>query len=298
MKKILIVCLAFLLLAPMIVQAASLLNKIYFLGKGIAVSPSDPLDFMMVKVGVGAIKPTANTEQRVGVMILDEEKYRLREVIVANGSATGNLYLNATLVGSFDVLSVIKGDVEVWAGTLTLDGKTYNLYILDAPRRITAAELKDKVTDYCRNNTDDPNCRERINEYCQNNPDDSRCKEIFRRYCQDNLDDSRCREFMFRYCKERPLDATCRLFAVKRTAEFCEENPDSKICQTLDKAVGQNCEDTETGECKTFCEQYPNRCRLVKTISARVRAQITQQIPQASGEQQQNQTGQGGNAGE
>jgi len=297
MKKVLIVCLALLLLTPAFVQAASVLHKIYFLGKGIAVSPSDPLDFMMVKVGVGAVKPTTDvTVQRVGVMILDEQKYRLREISVANGSATANLYLNGTQVGSLDVLSVMKGDVEVWAGTLILDGKSYSLYILDAPRRITADELKDKITDYCRDNTDDPNCRERVSEYCQNNPDDSRCKEIFRRYCQNNLDDSRCREFMFRYCKERPMDATCRLFAVKRSAEFCEENPDSKICQTLDKAVGQNCEDTETGECKTFCEEYPNRCRLVKAVSAGVQGQVSGQTPEVA--QEQNQTGQSGNGGQ
>ena len=294
MKKILIVCLALLLVTPMFAQAASVLHKIYFLGKGIAVSPSDPLDFMIVKVGAGEAKPTTDTTLRVGVMILDEEKYRLREVSVANGSATGNLYLNGTQVGSFDVLSVMKGDAEIWAGSLTLNDKTYHLYILDAPRRIKASEMKDKVIDYCRDNTDDPNCRERMNEYCQNNPEDSKCKEIFRRYCQDNLDDSRCREFMFRYCEERPLDATCRLFAVKRSAEFYEENPESKICQTLDRVVGEKCENTETGECKTFCEMYPNRCRLVKTISARVMAQITQEIPT----QGQNQTGQGNNGGQ
>jgi hypothetical protein len=275
MKKILIVCLALLLLTPTFVQAASVLHKIYFLGRGIAVSPSDPLDFMMVKVGLGAAKPTTDTVLRVGVMILDEQKYRIKEVSVANGSATGNLYLNGTQVGSFDVLSVMKGDAEVWAGTLTLDGTTYHLYILNAPRKVKPAELKDKVKDYCAENTDDVDCKEKVNDYCQDNPDAMKCKEVFRRYCQNNLDDSRCREFIFNYCKDRPMDATCRLFAVKRSAEFCDENPDSKICQTLDKAVGEKCEDTETGECKTFCEKYPNRCRLVKAISARVRAQIS-----------------------
>ena len=295
MKKVLIVCLALLLLTPAFVQAASVLDKIYFLGKGIAISPSDPLDFMMVKMGVGAVKPTTDTVQRVGVIILDEQKYRLGEVSVANGSATGNLYLNGTQVGSFDVLSVIKGDVDVWAGTLTLDGKSYSLYILDVPRRMNQEEIGEQVRNYCGENQDDTNCREGMEEYCKNNPNESPCKEILRRHCQQNLDDSRCREFMFRYCEERPMDATCRLFAVKRSAEFCEENPDSKICQALDKAVGQNCEDTETGECKTFCEEYPNRCRLVKAVSAGVQGQVSGQTPEVA--QEQNQTGQGGNGG-
>jgi hypothetical protein len=97
------------------------------LGKGIAVSPSDPMDFMLVQVGIGAVRVTVDGNSRkaaIGIIKLDGDRYRLREVSVVDGEAKGKLYLNGSEVGSFDLASVEKDNVEVWAGKLELDGTT------------------------------------------------------------------------------------------------------------------------------------------------------------------------------
>ncbi|MCK4428839.1 MAG: hypothetical protein KAU95_00575, partial [Candidatus Aenigmarchaeota archaeon] len=253
--------------------AQSKIKTLVMIGKGLATSPEDPKDFMIVKAGVAVIRVNNATGTAVtkglGVMFLDEEKFRIRDVAKEEGKISGYLYKNKTKKGEFSVFSVIKGRTEVWVGTLTLDSKTYHLYILEAPRKIKPVELKEKISDYCRANKNDLNCNERMPEYCKNNPDDARCKEIFREYCVNNLDDTRCREYIKGYCEEHPEMENCRMFVVKRTASYCKEHPDAKVCVTIGKELVEYCmKNPNTQRCRDFCAKNPNKClKVVKNLA-------------------------------
>ena len=185
---------------PTLISAQTVsVNAYVVLGRGIAANPDDPMDFMIVKIGIGKVR-SSTANMTIGVLKLDEELYRLRDVAVADGQATGNIYKDDAEVGSFDVASVMKGDTEIWAGTMTL-GTSYNLYIIEGVRPIKASELREKVVEYCNAN-EDANCADRLTNYCQNNPDDTRCRALYRAWClrDDNMDDTRCRYEFRNWC--------------------------------------------------------------------------------------------------
>ncbi len=238
------------------------------LGKGIAANPSDPLDFMIVKFGLG-IARAGNETMALGVLVLDDSKYRLRDVTIEDGHATGNIYSNGTQAGSFDVSSVMKGDTEVWAGTMTLDGKTYNVYVIEGVRPVRASELKEKVADYCREHPQEPECRNKVQEYCKNNPEDARCKALFRAYCLkgDNMKDLRCREAFREFCEEHPANARCVPFELRRAKSYCEKYSDSNLCRKIGTRIAE------------FCKEHPDNegCAAVKQLVA-ARPKLLQNI--------------------
>ncbi len=212
------------------------IKLIGFLGRGVAITPEDPLNFKLVKAGVGIVRVSwagEETELTVGVLFLDGERYRLKNLEIGNESVTGDLYLNDTKVGSLDVSSVTKDDTTIWFGTLQLEKETFYIYILEARRPIRPIELREKVSDYCREHPRDPNCRTKIEQYCQNNPEDVRCKEILKKYCITHLNDSRCRIAIKNYCKEHPTSLACRYVKVKA---------------------------------ENFCLKYPEKCKVIKRI--------------------------------
>jgi hypothetical protein len=256
------------------------------LGKGIAVSPDDPMDFMLAKVGLGAVKVTIEGDSKrtaIGVLILDGEKYRLKDVSVVDGQATGDIYKDDESVGSLDVASVEKEDVEVWAGEMDLDGDTYHLYIIEGVRRIRAPELREKVADYCRNNPDDTNCRDKVEEFCENNPNDERCKAIFRKYCiaGNNMDDMRCREYVKDYCSENQNLSECVTLGVSRARAFCENNPESVLCRKIDDRLVNFCQNNTDNEgCVRAKEVLKNRTQVLNRIRQVVRKEISELRPE------------------
>jgi hypothetical protein len=238
------------------------------LGKGIASLPSDPLNFKIVKVGVGKVKVDVNgteTKVTIGILFLDDEKYIVKELVIGNGSITGNLFQNATQKGSLSVKSVMKGNMEVWAGTLTVEGTAYNLYVLEAPRLIKKEELKDKIKDYCSGNAEG-NCSSRIEDFCENNPTDTRCLALFKAHCMkgNNLDDSRCRQFMLGWCQNNSEATDCRLLAIQRTEKYCEEHEGTPVCNAIQNRLEDFCEtDSNNTNCKAFCGEHADKCKSV-----------------------------------
>ncbi|MCD6367625.1 MAG: hypothetical protein J7L45_00910, partial [Candidatus Aenigmarchaeota archaeon] len=145
---------------------------------------------------------------------------------------------------------------EIWAGTLSLNEEKYNLYIIEGVRPIKASELKDKISEYCKNNPGDQNCK-KIKNYCENNPGDSRCKSLFREYCiKSGTKDIRCRQFLMSWCKKNPTNEHCVPFALQRAKHYCELHPDSKICKRIANRVVD------------FCKAHPENkgCLKVKRI--------------------------------
>lgn len=276
MKNIVLVLIVLSLLAvPAVAQTTANpgIKAYAVLGKGIAASTSDPMDFMIVKFGLGRVVTTNSTETVLGVMIADDVKYRLKEIVIEEGHASGKIF-NEEEVGSFDVSSVMKGDTEIWAGTMELDDKDYNVYVIEGVRPIKAGELKDKVADYCREN-EDANCTSKIHEYCENNPEDSRCKALFRAYClKGNMEDTSCRESLREWCKNNPVNKVCIPMELNWAKNYCEEQSDSVLCQRIANATANLCSQNPDNEgcitIKQLLKERPGLLAKAATLRNRI----------------------------
>jgi hypothetical protein len=247
------------------------------LGKGIASSPSDPLNFKIVKAGIGTVRVYVldqQTELTVGVLFLDDQRYTFKNIVIGNGSASADIYINDTQHGTISLTSVIKGNTEIWAGTMSVDGASYNTYILGGYRPIQPVELKEKVSEYCSENATDHNCGGKIQDFCQNNPTDMRCLALFKAFCltKNNMDDSRCREFMVDWCKDKNDTNDCKVFVVKRSEAYCATHSTTNTCQAVEQKLanltekGQNycAEHPNTVICKAFCRNFPDKCNATQ----------------------------------
>jgi len=164
----------------------------------------------------------------------------------------------------------MKGDTEIWAGTMTLDSVTYHLYVIEGVRPVRASELRERVVEYC-NTHEDANCRERLGNYCQNYPEDIRCKALFRAWClkDDNMDDTRCRYEFRNWCSENPTNANCVPFALQRAKTYCEENSDSNLCKAIATTAADFCSNnTDNAGCATIKELVQARPRLLQNFQA------------------------------
>jgi hypothetical protein len=238
------------------------IKTIGVLGRGIAVSNTDPSSFKLVKAGIATVRVTLlgeETELKVGVLFLDSERYKLKDIQVGNETASGKIYYNDTQVGSFSLSLAIKGDNEIWYGSLSVNGQSYNVYILEGERPIKAAEVREKIEDLCERfpakcisigrgvaaqlceKITDKSCREKIGEFCERYPNDARCVSVFREYCRSHLEDARCREGLKGYCKVNPQANQCE--------EFCQKYPNvcGKTTTTLETTTTQETTTTTTG---------------------------------------------------
>jgi hypothetical protein len=222
------------------------------LGSGLAVSQSDPMDFELIRVGIAGVRLTvsdAEEDMNVGLLYFGEDKYRLREVVIGNGTVSASIYLNDTNVGSLNLDSYPKGDTEIWAGPLSLEGAEYNAYVVQVRRMLKAAEKAENVKDYCTNNPErcmaamkavgqiicdpatDGNCRERLKSFCEQYPEDNRCKAVSLAYCATHLNDSMCRNEIMERCRANTDDENCeRLVSVyenrvEKAQEIMEKAP-------------------------------------------------------------------------
>ncbi|MCK5023459.1 MAG: hypothetical protein KAS04_04775 [Candidatus Aenigmarchaeota archaeon] len=205
------------------------IHKMAALGNGLAISQSDPMDFELLKVGIAGVKINLvdeETELRVGVLYIGEDKYRLKDVEIGEGSTSANVYDGETLVGTISLDSYPKGDKEVWAGTLTINEVTYNAYVIQATRKVKPVEKAAKALSYCKNNPEkcraamkavgniicDPatnDCSDKIKTFCENNPEDARCRKLHFEFCAENLDDADCRAEIMEKCKENFNEEKC-----------------------------------------------------------------------------------------
>jgi len=250
------------------------IRKIGLLGKGLAISGSDPKDIHEIKIGVAlfAVRTISqDTNVSAGIMYFDTTRYILKNIQTSNKTVSADIYQNDTQSGSLQASLVSKPRFNLWAGTITINETTYNLYILEGTRLVKALELADKVSDYCVAHHDDANCSDKIKEYCQNNPTDTRCVVLFRNYCRKNLDDETCRNELKAYCSQKPNSDSdaCK--------DFCKENP--LVCGVKVKKC-KNCPDgykpTADGFCapsctrKKVCAQTVIDCPVTSTTTSSI----------------------------
>lgn len=225
---------------PVIAQSitATSLNprfkEIFFLGQGLAVNPANPLqDVKVVKTGIATVTVNVagtDTDISIGVLYFDTDKYVLKDLSLGNGTASGNIYLNNTVVGNFALNLISKPSDNIWDGTITLNGQTFNAYILEARRAYTQSEESQSVGDFCHNNPQDASCTQNIQQFCQDNPNDQKCVSIIREFCRTHLSDLRCRIALGDFCSQHQTNnPTCQ--------EFCKKYPN--LCSTSTSSTNQ-----------------------------------------------------------
>jgi len=249
MRKLIAIALAFVLgIASLSLAQVSLNPRIeilHVLGKGVAISSTNSNDFKLLKIGVARVivgLAGNETEVSVGILHLDTDAYRLRNIQVSNGTATAAIYSNETMVGSLSLMSTTKGDHLLWFGTITINNQSWNVYVLESERKVKPQEAAEKIENLCRDfpercadvargigkgfceKVGDRSCREKIREFCEKNPTDRRCMAVFRSFCKENLEDERCRKELKEFCHENPTDEKCTNFCA-RYPRVCGPTP-------------------------------------------------------------------------
>jgi len=206
------------------------------LGKGIAISSTDPSSFHIIKVGVAKVVLKVggtDTDVALGILFFDNDKYTLKDVTIGEGTFSGTVVKDNSNVGTISATLKTLGDTPVWYGTLSISGFDYNIYILEGQRKIKASELGEEAKEGCGTNPSacndvargigkrycdkatDKSCRDKIAEFCTDNPTDPRCVAMFRAFCVNKLDDSRCREELRGFCSTNPTNSNCQRFCSK-----------------------------------------------------------------------------------
>lgn len=252
------------------------IRTLFFSGTGLATNPLDAMDFFTVKIVTGKVALTDGSLLGKGILVLDETKYRLTELTVEGDSAEAkivsytDLNTTGTEIGSLSLTKIAKPLVDVWAGTMTLEGKEYHFYLTASKRKFNQYEIAEKAKNYCKENPYDEtcksvagylckdnteDCKQKVARYCEDHSDDSRCKEIIRSYCAGNMKDGRCREQVRNYCKENPNSNYCQ----NEVVELCKENSEDETCTNV---FGKYCEThSDDSRCTqagiAFCKNNP-----------------------------------------
>ena len=252
MKKLFVLTIALVFVAILVVQqsgAQQVSARIWTrgaFGNGLAISQSDPMDFELIRIGVAGVKITMDeneTIRKIGILHFGEDKYSLRDVVMGNGSVTADIYYNASQVGSLALDAYVKGDREMWAGTMTLNGENYNAYVIHAPRILRPVEKARRIHEYCKNNpvrcravmkavgniicdpeAENVTCRDKIQTFCEENPDDNRCKALRLAYCKTHLEDSACRAEIRGVCENNATENACNVLGEVYNRNI-EKNP-------------------------------------------------------------------------
>src|SRR3989338_2887835 len=148
MKKYIIVILLAVSLSLLVSaheEEKPIIKTLHAVGKGLAIASNDPSDFSFLKIGIARMSVHVleeDTEVTVGILKLDDQKYKLKNIDIGNSSVTADILDGNTSVGSLSIASIQKGDTNIWFGTLSISGKDYNVYILEAFRQIKPVELR------------------------------------------------------------------------------------------------------------------------------------------------------------
>lgn len=248
---------------PYITPVIRPIHSIYMNGSGIVVNAEDPLDFMNAKAIFGGFR-LLNREQcitstetdstdseelekcftykRAGILLLDDEKYRLRNIEVSYEMISADIYSPLSVstsaedseenhVGSIAVKRYEKPGRDIWAGEMKLNSKEYNAYFLGVKREFTSLELRQRLNDYCRENPREGECRY-IN-ICKNDPENENCGPVRERFCISNAGDIRCKPILQDICEEAPASSFCQkitqwakpFYTIKPIAVSIEEKP-------------------------------------------------------------------------
>lgn len=212
------------------------IERLHLVANGTAISQSDDFNFMHARIVVGAMKirestaSDGNIVKRMGVLMLDGQRYHLKDIAVSGKEVSAEIYgpatqtdANSPSIGEIVVKLFEKPGRDAWAGTMVLNGKTYNIYFLSVNRGFSLKEAAGKTGVYCEQNPDDSRCkkayqqcdlnaekcREKAKQYCESSPEDLGCLQLKKAYCLENASDSRCFQYLKGLCNKYPGMGFC-----------------------------------------------------------------------------------------
>jgi hypothetical protein len=97
------------------------------LGSGLAISTTDSTIFRAMGIEIAA----NNQGTYNGALVFASEKLHLTNIAVNGNTVTGDIQRNSTTVGSVSLTPT--SEANHWTGTVTLDSKSYNAYVLSTP---------------------------------------------------------------------------------------------------------------------------------------------------------------------
>ena len=207
----------------MIKAFVPIVETYHIVGSGIALNPADLDEFALVKIVAGKIKivPYQSSETKVfrmGVLILDNEKYILRNASAVNGTFVAEIYSNNTAVGAMELHMVMKGDRIVWVGNIILGDREFRTYILEMRRAWNKKEIiplarKDKRLSACERDPTSLECKNKLTEWCKNHTTDVRCRAILMQNKEYREQFRKTVEKVSIWCKEHPMK--CKEIAIK-----------------------------------------------------------------------------------
>ncbi len=204
-------------------------DTLALIGHGFAISESDPTDFSVIKIGVAKVDVELGQEKKSlvsGLIFVDGTKYRLRNTELSNGTFYADVYYNGTKTGTINATSLVKNKEIVWYGEVTLDEKTYRIYITESQRPFKPEEMGKKIGIYCREHPEAKECkgvRGNITQYCESHPKDTRCIAIQKRYCANHLNDERCRNMII---NGRANETEYNEVVSRYSERYCQKHPD------------------------------------------------------------------------
>jgi len=219
------------------------IHKIVVIGEGIAINPDNLDEFSLIRTVVGRVYVRIlNKTLKVsrGLLLVDGEKYILKNITVAtDNGVTAEIYQNNSKVGSLEAYPVLKGRRVVWVGEISIDSKILKVYIVEIPRMFRAAEIKEKVK-----------------EYCEEHP--AKCKGIELTGCE-SLNDTSCREKVIEWCKEHQDDVRCRVLAL-RAKEILPNVPKAPKLEQFKERIRERLESSK------YCIDNPESCAQIPIV--------------------------------
>ncbi len=189
------------------------IEKLFFRGKGLGINQSDKTDVAYVRaVGAQIVLPNGNILAR-GRLRVDREPYRLINIEVTEFTATAEIIdkdsdpESAEAIGSIELERIEKEGKDLWIGSMNLNDKTYDLYLLGFGRKFTVREVARKAWRFCKNNPENEHCKSVAGINCRDNPRECRLKVW--RFCKTHPRDNRCKQFLKSACTD-VIDKRCR----------------------------------------------------------------------------------------
>jgi len=219
---------AMTLTATQAVNIRTSFRSVHFLGKGIAVNPANPLqDVHIITMGAADVEVDEDnnvTNVSLGVLNLQNSSYLLKNLAIGDGTVKGDVFMrpysNGTDVGGFNVSLLGRATGDLWTGTLTINGQTWNVYLLEGKRKQTPEEEKNSVGEYCSTHPTDGTCRRGIENFCESNPQNERCVELMQKFCKTHLGDATCRQALRDFCTKHADNDKCETYC-RRFPAIC-----------------------------------------------------------------------------
>ncbi len=281
-------------------------KKLFLSARGILIGSDDPMNIHSSKIIAAKFKVVyegLSEEVNFGVLYVDNEKYKLKDIEADPESFLANVYdKNNVLVGSVYLAPVETPGILVWAGSISVDNTSYNGYYLQYRAEVRPAQIVNNIAEYCKEHPEDEKCykfekckedpeacKAEIARFCKLNPDSEKCKELWKGFCLRNLDDVRCREFLKKKCEEDPTQAFCvvreqagKAFTTVQTTATAVRPESVDKCLECKKLCRQRCVPTNTstqatavttsaaveaGECLRECIAKCEECKPQQQVT-------------------------------